>query len=167
MALEGWVSTHRSQLPALRTAYAAEVEQLAEDLRPRFEAGELRGFATPDGDGDAPSPFFELERICCAHFRLTELETAALALLTELTPRAEATASAGDLEYVSWLQCALAWDVIAVARARGWYEPTPDEQRDPLTIKRCSSCDHLDTAHRPACRVIDCSCDRLEVRRRG
>jgi hypothetical protein len=166
-AFEGWLSMCRSQLSALRAEYSVEVERFAESLRSRFEAGELRAFTTEDGEDGVTSPFFRLEELCCAHFRLAELQAIALALLVELSPRGRAAAGSADTEDVSRLQCAIAWDVIAVARARGWYEPSTTEERDPLTMKRCPACHHLDRAHRPACRVIDCGCESLGVTSRS
>jgi hypothetical protein len=52
----------RIALADARAAYPAEVERVAEALRPELEAGELRGWQ--DGDGDLPpgeAPYHRLE----------------------------------------------------------------------------------------------------------
>jgi hypothetical protein len=161
-ALDGWWVAYRAQVPALSAAYMLEVEQFAETLRPRFESGELRAFTAADGELGVGSPHFELEELCRAHFRASEIDDVAVALMLQLTPRAQAMAGWGDTDRAR-LESAIAWDVIAVARRRGWYVPSPAEHPDPLTVKRCTACHHADQAHKPACRVLDCECQSLQL----
>ncbi len=132
----------RGRIAALRTAYAAEVERLAEELRPRFEAGELRavtGGDLDDGEDGRTSPFWKLGEVCAERFGCTvtraeeevsgDIEAARLVLLA--SPRAEALE--GNWQHPGYhAKDAAAWDVIAVARARGMYVPGADEDVDPL-----------------------------------
>jgi hypothetical protein len=52
-------------------------------------------------------------------------------LVLAASPHAEATRNT-QLHPGHHAQEAAAWDVIAIARARGWYTPTEDECADPL-----------------------------------
>jgi hypothetical protein len=147
----------------VRAAYMAEVERFAETLRPGFEAGALRAFTIEDGESGALPPQFQLEELCSAHFCLSEMDDTVVALMLSLTPRAQAMAGWGD-DNASRLTSAIAWDVIAVAREREWYVPSPTEHRDPLTLERCTRCDHAGQAHKPRCRALDCECEHLACR---
>jgi hypothetical protein len=133
----------RAQISALRATYLAEVERLAEELRPRFEAGELRamtGEDLEDGDWGATSPFWKVGEICAARFGCAVTRTADGALVGDIeaarlvllaSPRAESQdRNATHPCYPA--KDAAAWDVIAVARERGMYVPGADEDVDPL-----------------------------------
>lgn len=143
----------QAQIPALRAAYMAEVARLAETLRPRFEAGEIRAnrevdFARFDEPGvrctreDLENmPMGRVERIVAEHFGLVvtvtddadvygstfEGDGAAAYLVLACSPNEERV---GD----SWghpcyhAQTSAALDLITAARARGMYVPTADEE---------------------------------------
>jgi hypothetical protein len=131
----------------VRAAYLSEVGRLARALRPRFEAGELR--ATTDEDlerlrsGVASTPFQELERLCTEHFGLTVVarekpdatlyegdHVAAHAILA-VSPSAE-DVDVGDWNHpASWAASAVTWDVLRLARSRGWSRLRRDEERRP------------------------------------
>jgi hypothetical protein len=170
--------------PTFRAAYLAEIGRFAETLRPRFESGELRAYrdcddAKRDDEGTpvSDSPHWELERLCAAHFGLevarseeadgdTRLEgdTTAAYLLLAASPRAEATIDTHT--HPGYHAAAAAtWDVIALARERRWYTPTPDESEDPLIgDERCEDCGHRLFGHgdgkhdKAGCHAMGCDC---------
>jgi hypothetical protein len=131
--LRDWRRIEDSRLSSWRASYLEELGRLAEELRPRFASGELRAMTDGDiaRDGGATSPFYAVERLCCAHFRLEELDPSTLRLLLDVSPHASAIADAGWTDDVYWLQSAIAWDLIALARARGMYLPAAGELPDP------------------------------------
>lgn len=137
----------------IRSWYAAELERLGEQLRPRFEAGELRAYRDEDhqripgttGWGDEcftnGSPQWEIDRLVKAHFGLAtwrvgnwiegDRETAHMILAVSRfgdavmeCPADHAADHAVD---------AVTWDVIVMAQARGWYVPSPDDTEPPET----------------------------------
>lgn len=140
-------------LEALRGWYRREIEKLAEELRPRFEAGELRAYRDSDfDDEDGPAwrdsddqPKHLIEAACGRHFglgkfvegeftlghpRFFEGDEAAAYLVLALSPHAPFMDTA-PIHPGLVARDAAAWDVIAVARARGYYVPAADEQKDP------------------------------------
>jgi hypothetical protein len=131
--LRDWRHVQDGRLSSWRASYLDELERLAERLRPRFLSGELRGMSDGDlaHDGGATSPFYAVERICCEHFELEAMDPATLRLMLDVSPHASAIADAGWTDDVYWLQSAIAWDLIALARARGMYLPAPGELPDP------------------------------------
>lgn len=134
------VAFHR---PALRTAYLEEIARFAEPLRPRFEAGELRAHADGDGyTGNAPDDVIKAAVV--AHFGLKVTETRSedwiyydgnedvARLIMAASPHATASEAFGQAPHVCHLAAdAALWDVIAHARARGWYTPVENEDPDP------------------------------------
>jgi hypothetical protein len=140
----------RARLAALRPAVLAEIERFAEELRPRFESGELRSFRDCDdgedeGDDDRweTSPHWKVEALVAKRFGLevTEEENqhggtryrgddAVAGLLLSCSPRADATNTNWN-HPCHHATSAVTWDVIAIARERRWYTPTPDECGDP------------------------------------
>jgi hypothetical protein len=131
--LRDWRRVEDSRLLSWRAAYFAELGRLAERLRPRFASGELRAMTEGEvaRDGGATSPHWAVERLCCAHFGLEDMDPATLRLLLDVSPHAQVLADAGWTDDVWWLQAAIAWDLIALARARGLYVPAPGEAGDP------------------------------------
>jgi hypothetical protein len=139
-----WADFRTGLIPSLQAAYLAELERFAETLRPRFESGELRAFRDGDENAAGTSPQWEVERLCAVHFGLqvTKSENAsgweqydgdaatAHAILAA-SPHAEYTADVVYYHPADHATSSAAWDVIALARARGWYVPTPDECEDP------------------------------------
>jgi hypothetical protein len=141
-------------LPSLREAYRAELERFAETLRPRFESGELR--AEREGDyrripgttgwsSDCfthDSPRWEIERLAEDYFGVTFTErpmsdgggfdgdSARAHLVLAASPHAGFTGEGAE-HPCDHARESVAWDVIALARDRGWYVPTPDEFEDP------------------------------------
>jgi hypothetical protein len=112
--------------PSWRAAYFSDLEQLAETLRPEFEAGRL--YTWRGSEDDTPAAY-ELERLCAAHFGF-EGDEARAHLILAASPHAAAT---GEwMRPCNHAKEAVAWDVIEIARERGWYTPPKDEAADPL-----------------------------------
>ncbi len=130
-----WQATCARVLEDLRLAYGAEIERLAETLRPGFEAGELRGWNDPDDDEGAAA--LRLEDLASAHFGLevqrlenvprkgdvtyTGDHATAYAILA-VSPSSERTED-GYNHVAFQAKDAAALDVLAIARQRGWYAP--------------------------------------------
>jgi hypothetical protein len=158
----------------LRAAYFAELVPFAETLRPRFESGELRAFC--DCDDPDESPMSVLERLCADRFGLHvtrrtngygyekfDGDDAAAYLILAASPHAEATDDHQNHPAYHAVDAVL-WDVITLARERGWYTPTIEECEDPAISEECELCGHLLSAHgdgvaEPAgCCLSDCDC---------
>ncbi len=138
-----WRRAHAELVAGFRVAYLAELERFAETLRPRFEAGELYGYRD-DLTGE--------ERITAAivdHFGLVVTETiepggghvytgddAIAHLILEASPSALDESLGDSIQSNDWHHPALGareailFDVLGIARARGWY--TPDEDEAPV-----------------------------------
>jgi hypothetical protein len=122
---------------AWRAAYLEVLEQLAASLRPGFEAGEFYAFRDAQGRGDDRGRW-RVEDACSRYFGLgTDGDWEAAAggtahMLLVASPRADVTGEGGDVHPCDHAGEAVAWDVIAIARERGWYTPTADECEDPL-----------------------------------
>jgi hypothetical protein len=139
-----WTDAVGTHVESFRAAFLAELARFAETLRPQFEAGELRAYR--DGDYEKiEAPQRKLERLCEAHFGLEVTErrkkdggawidgdTTRARLILAVSPRADATGEGSDVHPCDHAREAVAWDVIAVARERGWYTSTDDEDPDPL-----------------------------------
>ncbi len=154
MLNEIWNETRAAVLEQLRAAYMAEVQRFAETLRPRFESGELRGYTDEDGERDERErrtrftlsgkprrgawrpPLELLEDLCEAHFGLevNAAETDAAAqevfqrayLIRSVSP-SDALLTEDVQPIAGQAVVAVTGDVLAIARARGWYKPTADE----------------------------------------
>jgi hypothetical protein len=122
---------------AWRVAYLEELEQLADAMRPGFQAGEFYSFR---GDGDEGGGQRRTENACARHFGLgvtpDEWEEGGVGsgtarMILAVSPHADVTGE-GSLYPCDHARESVAWDVIAVARERGWYTPTHDECGDPL-----------------------------------
>lgn len=106
----------------LAQAYLAEVEAFAETLRPRFEAGELRGWWNGDGDrlgfaqeagSDWIPPLWRLEHLCARRFGLK----GKIAHLALAVAGGRFDEGGGPDQQA---REAVAQDVLAVARRRGY-----------------------------------------------
>jgi hypothetical protein len=126
--------------PNIRAAYLAEIERLAEKLRPRFEAGELHAITDDEleDDNGRKSAHWKVERACCVHFGLGVKETEeagfarlrgdSIAGLLVLAGSPSAALTQDGWNHVNyWARTAAAWDVILLARARGWCRPLAGE----------------------------------------
>ncbi len=137
-------------LDVLRGAYLREVEQLAEELRPRLESGELHGFR--DEEDLSPGGATEkLEALCAQRFVLepgrigieessafvrcigAEPEGAAefreacrQAYFVRLVSPSEDVVTADAQPVAGQAVEAIVADVLRVAEARGWYKPHDD-----------------------------------------
>ena len=135
------VNPEPGMLERLRQDYARRVEALAERLRPRFESGELHGFREYDGDrmdrawcerrGEPFDPEYRPpawrieEEVRAAD--VVDFPTAYLVLACSPSEELmDGGTALSDVEGVASM--AMAYDVIRVARRRGWYAPTPDEE---------------------------------------
>ncbi len=131
----GWNETKAMALETLRSAWRQEIERFAEELEPRFRLGEFHGLRDPEVDDacEGTAPFNELERLCEARFAPEGRTTWADAMLGAIaSPSGEATADDwADDRF--WLRTAAAYDVVRIARARGWFTPTPDEEPPPAS----------------------------------
>lgn len=129
-----WNAGQKALVDRFRPLYLAEVARFAEALRPQFEAGELRGYREEiDGvDLGRATPLERLEDMCAEHFGL-RTDHAAEGLVISVSPSAAAATLSGAGVRNAVFACA--WDVLAVARARGWYTPTRDECPAPSKTK--------------------------------
>lgn len=127
-------------LEVLRRDYLGRVKAFAEELRPRFKAGELHCYR--DSDPEMDMPMDRLEVLCRERFGLTVTERqvgngftyldgdepsahvilAVSPMAKEITEISGASDSPCDSAAM-----AAAHDVLTVARERRWYQPTPDE----------------------------------------
>jgi hypothetical protein len=137
-----WRAAQEALVERFRPLYLAEVERFAEELRPQFEAGELRGHCAEDLEREDTeegfrAPFWRLEDLCAAHFGIevdhvdgyrVERDPATAALILATSPSAEATYDDGQGLPSSHAKQAISWDVLVIARARGWYTPAEDEE---------------------------------------
>jgi hypothetical protein len=134
--LRAWREAFGALVAEFRPAYFAEVARAAEDLRPRFEAGELHGYT--DADDEAVG---KIEKACGERFGVQveevdrgdgistyEGDEVAAALVVAVSPAAVTSWDGHDWYHPGHraLAC-VAYDVIAVARARGFYTPEPEE----------------------------------------
>lgn len=128
---------------ALRAAYQAEIERFAEQLRPRFEAGELHWIRD---SAESEAAMYRLVELVREHFGLAESEdhsgdTPRAHLVLALSAWAEETDEGGWWHPASHAAEAAAWDVLTVARRRGWYVVPPDESPHPAHLwKGCPWC---------------------------
>lgn len=115
----------------VRAAYQAELERLALKLRPRFESGELRGYIDEDFE-----PFRRIENACAAHFGLKVTETktgydgdtTTAALVLAASPLlADHLWGDGCWHIANLAESVAAWDLLFLARARGWSKPMKGE----------------------------------------
>jgi hypothetical protein len=105
-------SVQRWYEKALRTA--------VEDLRPRFESGELRGWLTGDGEhGTPPPPFFvleeEVEARICPDFTRKALVLAVSPSVMDVDAQVQAWGVDGG-----WAQAVAAGDALKLARRLGY-----------------------------------------------
>ena len=125
-----------ASLGALRRLYLAEVERFADELRPRFLSGELRGFWTGDGDAAAgwepgrQVPLYRLEHLCARRFG----RTGALGLLAAACSTRVNWDCADEPRQIGG--DAAAQDVLAVARRKGWLARPPGRSRPPSLPRR-------------------------------
>lgn len=148
--MKTWNETKKRAIKSLRAAYLAEVTRFAESLRGRFESGELRALVDRDLERRGYVPMHELERLVTAHFglQIEKLEDCpkpgwttlngdedSAHLVLAASASSDAVQNGSDNIFL-WATDAATWDVIRIARARGWYEPLPGECEDPL-VESC------------------------------
>lgn len=130
-------------LEAWRALYRVELETLAEQLRPRFEAGQLRAFRDEDERVSwDEAPHGQLEDLAAEYFGLgvktrddglsvwKDENPVVAHMILAVSPHAACTG--GGAEPPAHAAEAAAWDLIAIARARRWYVPTEEESEDPV-----------------------------------
>lgn len=139
-----WQAAQEALVARLRPLYLAEVARFAETLRPDFEAGRLYGYRGGDnGTSIESTPIGRLEELCAEHFGIqvddeerdgnayqVERDFMTARMILAVSPSADGASDPGAEAESFNAQFAAAWDVLAVARARGWYKPTPDESPD-------------------------------------
>lgn len=144
-ALAALPSGGGAPLDAFRAWYRRELEQLAEQVRPGFETGEFRdnredtdfrideaaGFEGPGWNDPDSLPFARLQELVKARFGLTTAGSRrAYALLAVAANTERADSDAADFGASE----AVALDLLALARSRGWYTPTADEEHQELEV---------------------------------
>jgi hypothetical protein len=135
------LNTQGAVVEALRMAYLAEVERIAEALRPRFESGELRCWTDEDGDeiearrraGDREwlPPLWRIERFSADWLGMDPKaqgeafnEGCRVAYLVRLvSPHEDETEDAQPA--IGQAMEAVGRDVLDAAGRRGWLQPTP------------------------------------------
>jgi hypothetical protein len=153
-ALAEWPGAFNELAERFRPLYRREVARLAEELRPRFESGELRAFEDEDledGESGATSPMWRIEAEAGEHFRLVKRDGSGRCAAGEVYEGAGHIASlilvvspstfyvGDDWSHVAYRANAAAmWDVILHARERGWYTPSPDEEIGPPERLGCA-----------------------------
>ncbi len=125
-------AAREAYLAAWRAAYLEELEELALSLEPRFRAGDLYSFRDNDDEGQR-----RIEDAAARHFNLgagedewDRADTGTARLILAASPHADATGD-GACYPGDHAREAVAWDLLAIGRARGWYTPTADECPDP------------------------------------
>jgi hypothetical protein len=117
----------------LKTWYANELERLGAKMKPLFESGEVHGFRKdPDLDEDGATG--KLERACAEHFNLSE-ETPLIDICTILAASPSAEPVGCDWTHpCHHAAVAVCWDLIVMARERGWYTPPLGEEPTPNNL---------------------------------
>jgi hypothetical protein len=132
-----------------------QVERIAEQLRPRIEAGELRGFTDADGDAIEAAdkkwrrehprtkrvghayrrcPMALLTKEMTARLRLRNPHRAAVVVVASPSAPAILDPSNEHDGLWSWASDMAAWDVLRIARERGWYKPHRTEYPEPADL---------------------------------
>ena len=141
-----WSDVVWAHRDVLRDAYRAALERFAATLRPAFEAGELRGYRDGDDEDGRRSPFWTVERLAAAHFGIELVCTPDPAgecellsgdeptahLILAVSPHAASTGEAA-VHVCAHAMEAVAWDVVSLARERGWYVPEAGEYPEPAS----------------------------------
>ncbi len=124
-------------LAAWRAAYFEEIEELALALEPRFRAGEFYSFRDNDDGGQR-----RIEDAAARHFNLgageaewERADSGTARLILAASPHADATGDGSNVYPGDHAREAVAWDLLAIGRARGWYTPTADECEDPADVQ--------------------------------
>jgi hypothetical protein len=126
-------------LESLSRVYRAEIERFAEELRPLFERGELRGDREEDADHyerdvldgveEAKryvSPRAVLEDLCAERFARS-VPTAGVTLAASPSASDVVEREGFGVTIIGAAAMAAANDVLSIARERRWYTPTEDE----------------------------------------
>lgn len=138
-----WQAKRREAIEEFRPLYLSEIQRLAEQLRPRFESGELHACTDEDLElpRDSVLPHDRIEEACAERLGLIvdeddEGDRAMAEFVLAVSPNAEAMAS-NWTHPCYWARAAACWDVILVARERGWYTPASNEQWMPGETADC------------------------------
>ncbi len=149
-AVAGWSKAQADLIARYREPYIREVVRFAEELRPRFESGELRGLRDEDDERHEDAreagteyefPNERLEDLAADRFgivvRMVQREhgdrvhvgdKATASVIVAVSPSAEHWNAERWAHPGYCAKACIAWDVLAVARALGFYEPIADEE---------------------------------------
>src|SRR5512133_60901 len=141
-----WSDVMWAHRDVLRDAYRAALERFASTLRPAFESGELRGYRDGDDENGGRSPFWTVEALAATHFgveltctpdpsgecELLSGDEATAHLILAVSPHAASTGE-GAVHVCAHAMQAVAWDVVSLARERGWYVPEGGEYPEPAS----------------------------------
>jgi hypothetical protein len=132
--------------------YRRMIERLAEELRPRFASGELRAprdvdFEEEDGPARAhqdSTPWRRIEAVIAAPLGIQVDESVPRVYVGDVARAHLVLAASPVTPFVSTdaahhgfaAQEVARWDVIALARARGYYVPAADEDPIPSAAAR-------------------------------
>jgi len=131
----------KTLIPAIVTpSYLARVELLAERLRRRIERGELRGHRAEDfhglgltaSRGRLAPPQFRLEAACRRSICPSFAEAHLVLAVSQFAPYLDSALMLEDARRAA-AECA-AFDVLRIARERGWYVPARGEYTRPHAI---------------------------------
>ncbi len=136
-----WQTTCARVLEDLRLAYGAELERFGETLRSKFESGKLRGMTDSEFEAKGAykrSPLHHLETLCGRHFGLASKDGKLVetyeAFQTAYLIRSVSTGEVATEDaqpVVGQAITAVMHDVLALAKARGWWRPRPGEMPTP------------------------------------
>lgn len=139
------MKTTKEALAQVQAAYRAEVEEVAKNLRKRFGPRGLHGMTegeAEDYNEKRRPPWYRLEALVSRAFGVDKLSHEDVLLLLAVSKHAEPMTGYGWRTPRGWLAEALTWDVLVVARERGYYTILPGEETDPLTWPICVECGH-------------------------
>ncbi|MFY3742457.1 hypothetical protein ACOQFB_00995 [Anaeromyxobacter sp. Red801] len=135
VAVEAMKAAEESVLAQFRPAYLAEVERFAEELRPRFEKGDLRAsvVVAPGSAGEERAKQAALDRLegaCAERFGVEVVragyEVEGDDVLGRMICAVSPSAPSWDVDDGDWshpccaAQACACSDVVAVARRAGW-----------------------------------------------
>lgn len=117
-----WTEAKATALDLLRNAYNREIERLAEELRPRFESGELHA---TNYEEDGPDSLLDLEKEIETTMVLTCRDAYMVLGSSPSEENVDGSCALAEAKNGA-AECVLR-DVLLIGLAAGWYSPKPGE----------------------------------------